>query len=218
MKLIKKMAPAALATSMMAAGFMAPGVASAEIGYNAAIANMYLWRGQDVSAGGAVLSGGVDYSHESGAYASLWASTGNSLGSSVAADLTPGYEFDVILGYGGEAGDLGYDISYWRIAYPQASGSYGEELIIGLSFMGVDFSYVDNLDSDSDYGYYTLGYSMDKYSIMYGADITDDAEYSHVDFSYAATDELSFTISKASDDTAGVAEDSLILVSYSLPL
>lgn len=218
MKLSKKLTPVALAVSMAAGVVAVPTAANAELSYNAAVSNMYLWRGLDVSSGGAVVSGGVDYAHDSGAYASLWASTGNSLGSAAAdPTLTPGYEFDVILGYSGEVSGFGYDLSYWRIAYPQASSTYGEEAILGLSYMGVEFSYVDNLDND--YKYYTLGYSMDKYSIMYGASEDDaGAEYSHVDLGYAATDALSFTISMPSDDTAGISEQTLIAVTYSLPL
>ena len=64
-----------------------------------------------------------------------------------------------------------------------------------------------------------MGYSFDKYGITYGmSDSGAGAEYSHVDLSYAATDALSFTLSKLSDDGAGEPEEMLIKVSYSLPI
>lgn len=209
-----KLGSLALATSLA----FGAAAANAEVGYNAAVSSMYLWRGQDVSDGPAV-SGGIDYSHESGFYASAWASSG--LAGSVAVsdpDTAYGYELDLWLGYAGEVAGIGYDISYWDIDYPQVDADSGNEASLGLSYGDFSFSYTINTDSDSDYSYTTLGYAFDKFGITYGMSEDDGSDYTHVDFSYAATDSLSFTVSKASDDGAGVAEESLVVVSYSLPI
>jgi len=212
-----KLTSVALASAVAMGTMALPTTASAEVGYNAAVSSMYLWRGQDVSDGPAI-SGGIDYSHDSGFYASAWASSGvNGSVTNAPVDITPGYELDLWLGYAGEVGGFGYDISVWDIDYPQVvNGTSGTEVALGLSYEGFSLGYVDG---EEDYKYYTLGYSYDKFGLTYGAsDAGAGSEYSHVDFSYAATDELSFTVSKASDDGAGVAEEMLISVSYSLPI
>ena len=214
-----KLSSVALASAMAMGTMAVPSMASAEVGYNAAVSSMYLWRGQDVS-NGAVMSGGIDYSHDSGFYASGWASTGIVGGAIVAeSDSGNGYELDIILGYAGEVAGVGYDISYWEIDYPQTFAEAFNEVSLGLSYEDFSVSYTTNTDSAVDYDYITLGYSYDKFGITYGmSDAGAGSEYSHVDLSYAATDALSFTLSNPSDDGAGVAEEMLISVSYSLPI
>lgn len=193
------------AAAVLAVPALAPTTASAEVGYNASVASMYLWRGQDVSEG-PTISGGIDYSHESGLYASAWTSSA----------LTADYEQDVWAGYAGESGDFSYDVSYWLIYYPQTAGAPIEEIAVGLGYK--DFS-LGLTSGDEGYLYTTLGYEVGSVSLTYGMSTNDASQdYSHIDVSYAATDELSFTVSQASDDGAGVAEKTLILMSYSLPI
>jgi len=207
-----KLTSVALASAVAMGTMALPITASAEVGYNAAVSSMYLWRGQDVSQGPAI-SGGIDYSHDSGFYASAWASSGYTGDPAVGG----GYELDLWLGFAGEVGGLGYDISVWDIDYPQViDGESATEVALGLTYGGFSLGYVDG---EEEYKYYTLGYSYDKFGITYGAsDAGAGSEYSHVDLSYAATDALSFTVSKASDDGAAVPEEMLISVSYSLPI
>jgi len=208
----------ALASAMAMGAMTVPTMASAEVGYNAAVSSMYLWRGQDVS-NGAAISGGADYSHDSGIYAGAWASSGVS-GGTITADSGNGngYELDLYVGYAGEVAGVGYDISYWDIDYPQTSKESGNEGSLGLSYAGFSASYTYNTDSASDYTYTTVGYSYDKFGITYGMSDDGASDYSHVDLSYAATDALSFTLSKLSDDGAGKPEEMLVAVSYSLPI
>ena len=207
-----KLTSVALASAVAMGTMAIPTTASAEVGYNATVSSMYLWRGQDVSQGPAI-SGGIDYSHDSGFYASAWASSGYTGDPAVGG----GYELDLWLGFAGEVGGLGYDISVWDIDYPQViDGESATEVALGLTYGGFSLGYVDG---EEEYKYYTLGYSYDKFGITYGAsDAGAGSEYSHVDLSYAATDALSFTVSKASDDGAAVPEEMLISVSYSLPI
>ena len=71
----------------------APTFATAEISASAAVASNYMWRGQELFAGGTV-SGSVDYGHESGAYAGIWISSESGK-----------HEYDMYAGFGGESGD-----------------------------------------------------------------------------------------------------------------
>lgn len=219
-----KLSSVALASAMAMGAMVVPATASAELGYNASVSSMYLWRGQDVS-NGPTISGGVDFSDKSGFYASAWASSGLNGGDRTAdSGSGGGYELDLWVGFAGEISGVGYDISVWDIDYPQTSTTSGTEVALGLSYDKFSFGYVDG---DDDYKYYTLGFSIDKFGLTYGSsDNGAGAEYSHFDISYQATDALSFTISNASDSssaaaiTAGnnAAEEMLISVSYSLPI
>ncbi|MFP5383474.1 MAG: TorF family putative porin [Gammaproteobacteria bacterium] len=67
--------------------------AAAEVSANAAVANVYLWRGLDLGAGVPAVSGGLDYGHESGLYAGVW---GSSSGPTQEVDFYAGWakEFD----------------------------------------------------------------------------------------------------------------------------
>ena len=204
-----KMTSIALASAVAMGSIAMPMTASAEVGYNATVSSMYLWRGLDVSQGPTV-SGGIDYSHASGLYANAWASSGMSGDPAVGG----GYEVDFDIGYAGEVSGFGYDISAWSIQYPQAKAK-GTEYSLGLSYADFSLGYVSG---ENKYTYTTLGYAYDKFSLTYGMSDADGAKYSHIDLGYAATDKLSFTVSKATDDTAGVAEEMLIVASYSLPI
>jgi len=199
------------AAAVLAVPAMAPTTASAELGYNASVGSMYLWRGQDVS-NGPTISGGIDFSDASGFYASTWVSSGLSGDPTVGG----GYEHDIWVGFAGEAGDFSYDVSYWYIDYPQADGDVINEVALGVGFK--DFS-LGLVSGDDGYLYTTLGYGMGPVSFTYGMATDDaDSDYTHIDVSYAASDELSFTVSLPSDDGAGVAEEPLIMMSYSLPI
>jgi len=202
----------ALAAAMvLAVPAMTPATVSAEVEYNANVSSMYLWRGTDVSQGPAI-SGGIDFTHESGAYVKTWASSGMTGDPAVGN----GYEHDVWVGYAGKAGEFGYDISYWHIDYPQSGATAGNETALELSFKDYTLGIVSG---DDGYLYTTVAGEFDKVTVKYGA-VTNDAnsDYSHVDVSYAATSALKFTVSQASDDGAGVSEEPLIVMSYDLPI
>ncbi|MEJ2141380.1 MAG: TorF family putative porin [Gammaproteobacteria bacterium] len=131
-----KLSSLALATSLAFGGAALSTSANAEVGYNATVSSMYLWRGLDVSDG-PTISGGVDYSHETGFYASAWASSGlnGSTTDALGAEAYDGYELDLWVGFAGSIGDFGYDISYWDIDYPQfKDGESGNETALGLSY------------------------------------------------------------------------------------
>ncbi|MFN3712635.1 MAG: TorF family putative porin [Alcanivoracaceae bacterium] len=209
----------ALAVAFAAAA--APITAAAEVTGSLGISNFYLWRGQDLTVGGGVVHGSVDYSHSSGLYAGVW-------GSSEASGI--GGETDVYFGFAGEAGGLSYDISYWSYLYPSADVGYGEigEVVLGLGMgdfgLGLYLSVADDASGDKAFAkdkYLTLSYDYDKFSFLVGTWMfdADDEDYTHFDISYSPVENLSFTVSKviSSDDFAGVTDDQdfLFNVGYS---
>ena len=219
----------ALKMTALAAAFAAtavPMTAAAEISGNLAISNMYLWRGLNIS-GAAAVSGGLDYSHESGFYAGVWTSS-EFLRS----------EYDLFAGYAFEAGGVSVDISYWDYNYPEAMGSDAEEVVVGIgvadfsvgAYIGVGEVGHGDTAADNKNNYYTLGYSYDKFGVTVGTwdNDVDDTNYTHLDLSYALTDNFTFTASKvvaaddfalgATGDSDDATDDLQFAVSYSFDL
>lgn len=205
------------------------GELSASIG----VANLYLFRGLNLSNSAPQVHGSIDYAHGSGLYAGIW-------GSSEGAGGTQ--EYDVYAGFGGEVGDFSYDINLTAYEYPSVTGTsaggqasandFGDfsEIIIGLSGFGVSFTYVDSLqgentgdaDSAGGYTYYSFAYDTDSFGALIGMhDIPGDVEMTHIDLNYYANDELTFTLSQIfdqdPDDTANAPfnDDLLFIVNWS---
>ncbi|MEQ3722989.1 TorF family putative porin [Alcanivorax sp.] len=222
-----------LAASVIAAS-LAPAIAAAEVSGTLGASSQYLWRGQQLTDGAAVY-GSVDYSHASGLYAGAWASS-----------ETDDTEYDLYAGYGGEVGGFSYDISYIDYNYTSggtvsapASGADFEEVHVGAGFAGFsadafigvgEVAHGDNATDNKD-NYFALGYGYDKYGISAGYydfdgdPVTDGtlADYTHVDLSYAVTDQFTFTASKIVDqeDVAGTDtwdDDVVMSVSYEFAL
>ena len=207
----KSVLAAAVAGSMMMGTAT---TASAEVSASFAASNMYLWRGLNLSPTGGVVSGSLDYSHDSGFYAGIWTSSENQ-----------GHEVDIYAGFAGEIGGLGYDISYWNYMYPESGvdvdlmDNNAEDIVVGLTYGPVFATFYQGVDSDNDEDlYYTVGFNYDKFTVFYGGwDLENgNDDYSHVQVGYQATDELSFAVSKASDSGFGAEEDPLFQVTYSL--
>lgn len=222
MNLKSKTLQLAMASTLTAGAFAIPATASAGTSASVAVSNMYLWRGVNVATGG-VVSGSLDYSHDSGFYAGVW-------GSSEGGYATT--ETDLYFGFGGEVSGFSYDISYWNYLYPErldappvgdANGftdltdSDAAEVVLSLGYGPVNLTLYTNVDSDNDdNNYITLGFSQDKFSVTLGAwDLENPGdEYTHVTFGYAATDEVSFALNFTQSDTGTTEEDPLFQVTY----
>ena len=223
MKLSKKITPIALAVSMVAGGAVVPSIASAEVSASVGIANMYLWRGQNLTPDGPQVQGGLEYSNDTGVYGGVWMT-----------NETGGHETDLYLGYGGEAGDFSYDVSYWHYLYPEDGGTgtgtgLGDtalsEFVLGAGYadLGVTAYVSSETQGGSDWVYYTVDYTIGDYNILFGAWDFDQAgageEYTHLTLTYAFNENLTFGVSVAQEDTVGgIEEDPLFLVSYNIPL
>jgi uncharacterized protein (TIGR02001 family) len=222
---MKTLSKAIALASLVSATALTAQVANAEVEYSAGIATTYLWRGTDLGYGSPAFSAAADYSHDSGAYAGLWVSSG---------DDATGTEYDMYAGFAKEFGDLSVDLGYYTYAYPSSSddslGGVGEleEAILGLGFMGASLTYIDNL-GDDDYSYVALGYSTVVDITVAMSDNGVGQEYTHIDLGYAFTDELSLTVSKIIDQTnsaeflsdienSPVDEDAIVVLSYSMAI
>ncbi len=215
---MKTLSKAVAMASLLSAGVMGAQVANAEVEYNAGLATTYLWRGYDL--GGTQFSAGADYSHDSGLYVGTWVSGG---------DTAWGNEYDLYAGYTLEMGDAYVDLYVGTYTYADyyddngddaGLGSPGEnsETTLTFGYMDASVAYTMNLQNN-DSVYIALGYSVAGFDFTYGMnDMDTDGEYSHFDVSYGLTDALAVTVSQAMDDTAGIDEDTIVVMSYSLPL
>lgn len=95
----------------------------AELSTNVGATTNYLWRGVTQSADTASVSGGIDWSDESGLYAGAWigslifAFPADDTGADLGVDLATGSETDLYVGFAGEAGSVGYDVGVITYQY-----------------------------------------------------------------------------------------------------
>jgi len=203
-----------LVVAAASAASVVPATAQAEVSYNAAVSNFYLWRGQDISAGAPAVSGGIDYAHDSGLYAGVWTTSEEG-----------GTETDLYAGYGFSVEDFSANIAYWSYWYPsdgvkssfdRDEGSLLSEVELTVGYADLSLSaYIDTEEKENRY--YSLDYSIGDFGLHAGKYVfeADDSDYTDYGVSYAATDNLSFTLSKAQGD--GIAdgnEKPLLNVSY----
>jgi len=221
---------------LTAAGAMAVSqttMAEVDVSASAGVASAYLFRGVDLGDGNAAVFGDITAS-SGGAYASIWASSG---------DGSSGSEYDLILGYGMEMGDFSVDAGVVNYVYPSNDDydSIGQftEVYVNLGFKMVGFSYYNNVSDQTKaheigaegYEYYTLSGELGSFSALVGYSDSEeesgskvDLDYTHIDLSYAYNDNLSFTASKIVDfdddstPNADIDDDLLFVVSYSLPI
>ena len=224
---MKKMTKTLIAATVLAAASPA---AMAEVSADLTISSMYLFRGLDLSDGKPALSSTIQYDHANGFYAGTWFSTEGTPATGAAGTGTNGesYELDAYLGYAKSFGDYGIDVGYAVYMYPQAHGAIGDtdlsEYIIGGSWKDLSATVYINSEPDDndDYTYYSIDYSYNKFGFHYGmTDVSSDADYTDISVSYAVTDELTWTVSKAEGDgvpSVGVADEPIVMVSYAVPL
>lgn len=106
-----------VATSVLAA-LLGSGAALAGSTANIGATSNYVWRGITQSADGAAVSGGLDYSHDSGLYVGTWTSS-TAWGSS---------EIDLYGGFATTLGGVGLDVGLTRYYYPTDIIGYGGNL------------------------------------------------------------------------------------------
>ena len=216
----------AIAAAVLAASSVSQ-FASAEVSANFGASSNYLWRGVTQSGNAPSLSGGLDYSDESGIYAGTW--VGSIDWTDETSDVT-GAEVDLYLGYGGEAGDFGYDVGYIYYYYPTSGyedSNFGE-LYFNGSFAGFGFgvAYTINSEADDDvpFGtgdlYYNVSYGFDLpnefgLGLTYGYydfdTPTSEADYGHFQLDVTKGD-FTFSVSKADEESG--SDDTNFAVSW----
>ncbi|MDP2506901.1 TorF family putative porin [Oceanobacter sp. 3_MG-2023] len=218
---MKKLSQAIVLAGAMTAGLTAVQTAQAEISASVDLASMYLWHGQDLGGGAPVVSGSLDYSHESGLYAGVWTSSG---------DTSLGTETDLYIGYAGAVGDLGYDIGYATYLYPETD-EYDQfddsaNFSLGFSYSMASIRFDKSSDSDADGFYFVVGADIPdtSFSASLGGEVDKGNDFMHLDVTYAYNDTVAFTISKILDqdiemnEAGHIDESAKYVVSYSLPI
>lgn len=147
--------------------------ALAEVSANFGATTNYVWRGVSQSADAASVSGGIDYSDDSGFYAGTWV---GSLGDSDSG--FNGTETDFYLGFGGESDGFAYDVGYIYYAYTELDDSNFGEIYFNGGFGNVGFGVAYTINSQVDEG---AGFESGDiyYSVSYGGiDLGNDFELS----------------------------------------
>ncbi len=233
----------ALAIACGAALLGGASMAQAELSANIGATSNYLWRGATQTDDGPAISGGIDWSHESGFYLGAWASN---------IDWgTNGVEVDFYGGFAGEMGEFGYDIGLIYYYYPDDDYDDSDFTELTLSgswkFLEAGIAYTVNGQADSgapfDSGdfYYYLSASFDvaeTWSIGGTAGYYDfdtstawenanaggkDVDYGHVQLDVTKSagqwGDFTFTVSKAQLDNDNFytndADDVKFVISWS---
>jgi len=200
----------------LAIGLMVSGAANAALEANIGATSNYMWRATTQTSDDAAVSGGLDYSHDSGAYAGIWTS-----------NLDNGAETDYYAGFAGETeGGLGYDLGYIYYAYsdagdPDFAEVYGSVTIGGIT-AGIAAEVSQQGSSDPDNKYYSLskGFELsDGFALTANAGIYDfeaaSSDYNHLTLDLAK-DDFTFSLSKVFSSDNSSLDDGLIpYVSYS---
>ena len=150
----------------------------AEISANIGISNNYLWRGLTQTTDEPAISGGIDYTADSGFYAGTWVSNVQ-----YASDDPFSYEHDIYFGFAGETGSVSYDLGYLYYNYNDDaefdfSEVYGS---IGISGFSATLSLLHLTEPDEenhvdeDGGEANFGFGSAYYlSLDYGFDLDED--------------------------------------------
>lgn len=216
---MKKLLP----ISTVVIGFALCAPTQAEFSATVDIANLYLFRGINMSNGSAMIAGALDYTHDNGLYAGVWSTSG---------DDAAGVEVDYYLGFGGQIKDFDYQLQYLNYYYPNSKGTADAivdiedyaELSLALSYQGVNVSVTAPTHSKAagEYIYYTLGYGYDAWSATLGVNAHEesDKDYTHLDVAYQFNEHISFVISQVLDKGRGsILNDATIWqANYSLPI
>lgn len=207
----------------------ATSLAQAELTANIGVASNYLWRGVSQTGDDAAISGGIDWSHDSGFYLGTWASN-------IDWGDGSGAEVDFYGGFANTVGDFGYDVGLIYYYYPTSGFEDSDFVELYLSgswaFLEAGLAYTVNGDADDDAPfsdgdlYYHLSASFDvaeTWSVggtvgYYDFDVPDsgDLSYSHVqiDVTKSAGDwgDFTMTVSKAEEESG--SDDTKFVVSW----
>ena len=126
---MKKLTAAASAVALT--GLLSTGAVAGDWTANASFSNNYLWRGLTQTENEPVVSGGIDYAHESGFYVGTWVANVEYSGGDRFS-----YEHDIYLGYAGEYSGFSYDIGWLYYNYDESAEYDFSELYASLGYGG----------------------------------------------------------------------------------
>ena len=159
---MKKLTKVSLVAAALSSTLLMSQVAVAEVSANFGATTNYIWRGVSQSSDAASVSGGLDYSNDSGFYAGTWV---GSLGDSDSG--FNGTETDFYLGFSGESDGFGYDVGYIYYAYTELDDSNFGEIYFNGSFGNFGFGVAYTANSEVGEG---AGFESGDiyYSVSYG--------------------------------------------------
>ena len=174
---MKKMTIAAVTATFLAAGTTS---AFAETSANVAVTTDYVFRGISQTDGAPAIQGGIDYEHQSGFAAGVWASSvDDTVGDA-------GLEIDLYASYSGvagESGEYGYSVGFINYRYP--GGDTGTDVDVSEFFIGGTYRnlgltyYIGDSDLDADYLEFTANFDLGRGVIVgtgIGHTFDDNAE------------------------------------------
>ena len=221
----KKLVMSGVSAAVLASSAVANVANAGEIEANVALSTDYIFRGISQTDNDPAISGGFDYSFDSGFYLGIWASNVEFGDATTEIDVYGGYAVELSEG-------VELDLGYIYFVYPGDSGSLNySEFTASISFWDLGFGIVyspDYFGSDDDGFVFNVDYSVglannlsldlhsgyiDSTADALGIDDTTDEyiEYSVGLSTSAAGLDLSLTYHDTDIDTsAGVGEDRLV--------
>ena len=176
-----------IVTAAAIAATLSSASAMADLTGNIGVVSDYIFRGITQTASSAA-NAGIDYEHESGLYAGIWA-TNIEGAAGQGATGTGGLEIDTYVGFGGEVEDISYSIGFTHYEYTGDFDTTYDEINLGAGFgdFSVDVAMGSNENpggTDPDYLWYSLGYSTGPFVVSYNGFGQDfDGEYIEVGMS-----------------------------------
>jgi len=217
---MKKLSFAIAALSLATSAAFVSTSATAEVSANAAVTSNYIWRGLEQTGGETAVSGGIDYSNESGFYAGTWAS-----------NAFTGTELDLYAGFSADINETtSYDVGFIYYAYPDIDDSDFSEIYGSITFTGLTLgAAILTSSEDLDFGdsvYLTADYAITlsneaEVNFHIGNYSGDFAGNDSTDIGVSISkDNFTFGVSKVefSDDVTDNSDDMKFYVSYAVDI
>ena len=181
---------------------------AADVEFNLALTNDYIWRGMSQTAEDPAVSGGFDVSSsEHGAYVGAW-------GSYVDFDSDTSTEVDYYFGYADEsARGVSFDVGYISYNYPSEGELKFEEIYVGVAYKWVGVLISKGLEQAPDNTEWSVALGDSGLGVTYG-DYDGVGKYTLVSFDFPKEFAgISFGIGLSDFDAAdgGTDEDGFVI-------
>ena len=197
---------------LISMGFIS--LSAAEVEYNVALANDYIWRGMSQTDEDPAVSGGFDVSSsDNGAYFGVWGSYVD-----FGSESETNKEVDYYFGYTDEsARGVNFDIGYISYNYPQESILDFEEIYVGLTYKWVGVTISKGLEEAPDNTEWSVGLGDSGFGVTYG-DYDGVGKYTLVSFDFPnEISGISFGIGLSDFDSSdGTADEDGFVITFSL--
>ena len=185
---------------------------AADVEFNLALTNDYIWRGMSQTAEDPAVSGGFDItSSEHGAYVGAW-------GSYVDFDSDTNTEVDYYFGYADEsARGVSFDVGYISYNYPSEGELKFEEIYVGVAYKWVGVLISKGLEQAPDNTEWSVALGDSGLGVTYG-DYDGVGKYTLVSFDFPKEfSGISFGIGLSDFDAAdGGADEDAFVITFSM--